>query len=171
MGTALWILGLAALFTACLLGLISLLFGVPGTFLIVGAALVYAWATGFTAVQWSTIGWLLLLAVIAEAIEFASAALTAAPGARPSRRVTVAALAGGIVGGILGVPFLLGVGALLGALAGAFTGAALAVGSQGGSTRDALVTGLAAMRGRLLGFVLKSAVAAVMVVIVAVAAL
>lgn len=171
METALWILGLAALFIACLLALISLLFGVPGTFLIVGVALIYAWATGFAAVQWSTIGWLLLLAVIAEAIEFGSAAFTAAPGARPSRRVTVAALAGGIVGGILGVPFLFGVGALLGALAGAFTGAALAVGSQGGSTRDALVTGLAAMRGRLLGFVLKSAVAVVMVVIVAVAAL
>lgn len=170
MATLLHVLGLFALAAMCAASLVSLLFGLPGTFLIVGAALVYAWATGFAAVQWSTIGWLLLLALAGEGIElFAAAATTGSE--RPSARVTISTLAGGVIGGIAGAPLLLGLGALLGALAGAFAGASIAVALQGGTAGNALRTGLAAMRGRLLGFVLKSAIAVAMVVIVAAAAL
>jgi hypothetical protein len=170
MATLLHVLGLLVLGAVCAAALLSLIFGLPGTFLIVGAALVYAWATGFAAVHWSTVGWLLLLALAGEGIElFAGAA--GAGGERPSTRVTIYTLAGGLVGGIVGTPFLLGLGSLLGALAGAFAGAAIAVAAQGGTVATALRTGLAAMRGRLLGFVLKAAIAVVMVVIVATAVL
>jgi hypothetical protein len=168
--TVLYILGLLLLFGVSLAALASLLFGLPGTFLLVGAAAIYGWASGFAGVTWSTVGWLLLLAAIAEAVEFVAGA-AAAGGTRPSRRVTAAALVGGIAGGLVGTPFLFGVGSLLGALAGAFTGAALAVASEGGSIADAFTTGLAAMRGRLLGFVLKSAIAVLMVVILFAAAI
>jgi uncharacterized protein YqgC (DUF456 family) len=170
MEMALFVLGLILLFAFCLAALFSLVIGLPGTFLIVAAALVYAWATGFAAVQWSTVGWLLLLALIGEGIELVSGTVSAA-GARPSRRVTIAVLTGGIIGGIVGTPFLFGVGSLLGALLGAFGGAALAVASEGGSMGSALTTGLAAMRGRLLGFVLKASIAVVMVVLLLAAAL
>jgi uncharacterized protein YqgC (DUF456 family) len=163
MDTLLHVLGLSALLAVCLLALVSLLFGLPGTFLIVAAALVYAWATGFASVHWSTIGWLTALALIGEGIEFAAGAAAAA-GTRPTRRVTVAALAGGFVGGIAGTPILFGLGSLLGALAGAFVGAALAVASEGGSLQSAFTTGLAALRGRLLGFILKAAIAVVMLI-------
>lgn len=168
MATLLHVLGILLLFAACLTALFSLVVGVPGTFIIVGLALVYAWATGFVAVQWSTIGWLLLLAVLGEAAEFLAAGAAVA-GARPSRRVTIGALLGALVGGIVGVPFLLGVGALLGALAGAFAGAALAVRSEGGTLGESVSTGVAAMKGRLLGFVVKAALAAAMIVLLAVA--
>lgn len=164
METALFILGLILLFTFCLVALASLVFGLPGTFLIVAAALVYAWATGFAAVQWSTVGWLLLLALIGEGVELVAGSVSAA-GTRPSRRVTIAVLAGGFVGGLVGTPFLFGIGSLIGALIGAFGGAALAVASEGGSVGSALTTGLAAMRGRLLGFVLKASIAVVMIVL------
>lgn len=164
------ILGCGILFVVCLVALISLLFGLPGTFLIVAAALVYAWASGFATVSWSTIGWLTLLAAIGEGIEFAAGAAAAA-GTRPTRRVTVAALGGSFIGGIIGTPILFGIGSLLGALAGAFIGAALAVASEGGSPRAALTTGFAALRGRLLGFILKAALAVVMVVVLTVAVL
>jgi len=169
MATLLHVLGLVLLFTACLLALFSLVLGLPGTFLIVGVALFYAWATGFVAMQWSTIGWLLVLAVIGEGVELLSSS-AAAVGTRPSRRVTVAALIGALIGGIVGTPLLFGVGSLLGALAGAFVGAALAVHSEGGSLRDSVTTGLAALKGRFLGFVVKAAIGAAMVVIVVVAA-
>lgn len=169
MATLLHILGLMLLFVACALALFSLVLGVPGTFLIVGVALFYAWATDFAAVHWSTIGWLLFLAVIGEGIELLSSSAAAA-GTRPSRRVTIGALAGALVGGIIGTPILFGVGSLLGALAGAFVGAALAVQSEGGSLRESVATGLAALKGRLLGFVIKAALGAVMVIIVVVAA-
>jgi uncharacterized protein len=163
-------LGVVLLFAACLLALCSLIVGLPGTFAIVGIALLYAWATAFAAVHWSTIGWLLLMAVTAEGIELVASGAGAA-GTRPSRRVTIGALAGALIGGIVGTPFLFGVGSLLGALAGAFTGAALAVQLEGGSLRDSVVTGFAALKGRLLGFVLKTAIAAVMVIVVGAAVL
>jgi hypothetical protein len=164
------VLGLALLFTACLAALFSLVLGVPGTFIIIGLALVYGWATGFAAVQWSTIGWLTALALAGEVVE-SGAAGAAAAGTRPSRRVTFAALVGAVIGGVVGVPFLLGVGALLGALAGAFVGAALAVRSEGGTMGESVTTGLAAMKGRLVGFVVKAALAAVMVLVLALAVL
>lgn len=168
MDAVLHVLGIALLLLACLAALFTLVLGLPGTLLIVGLALVYAWATDFALIQWSTIGWLALLAVIAEGLEFLASGAGAA-GARPSRRVTIGALAGAFAGGIVGAPFLLGIGALLGALAGAFAGAALAVRSEGGTVGDSVATGLAAMRGRLLGFVVKSAIAAAMVLIIAIA--
>lgn len=170
METALFILGLVLLFTFCLLALVSLVFGLPGTFLIVAAALVYAWATGFATVQWATVGWLVLLALIGEGIEFVSGTVGAA-GERLSRRVTIAVLAGGFAGGIVGTPFMFGIGSLFGALLGAFAGAALAVKSEGGSTGSAMTTGLAAMRGRLLGFIVKASIAVVMLVLLFAAAI
>jgi hypothetical protein len=167
--SVLHVLGLLLLFGACLLALVSLLVGLPGTLMILGAAAVYAWATDFAAVRWSTIGWLTMLAALAEGAEFLASGAGAASVAhgRPSRRVLLTALAGSFIGGVAGAPFLFGVGALLGALAGAFVGAALAVTAEGGTYRRALSTGFAALRGRLLGFVVKAALAAVMVIVLA----
>ena len=170
METAFYIIGVVLLFAGCLLALASLVIGLPGTFSIVGVALLYAWATGFALVQWSTIGWLTLLALLGEGIEFLASSV-GATGAKPSLRVAVAALLGAIVGGIVGTPFLFGIGSLLGALAGAFVGAAFAVSSEGGSFSESFTVGFAALRGRLLGFLLKTAVALVMVVLLAAAVL
>jgi hypothetical protein len=167
METFLYLLGLLLLGVGCLVGLVTLLFGLPGTFVILVTAAVYAWATGFEAVSLSTVGWLLALAVVAEVLEFVAAAAASAPGARPSRRVQVSAIVGSIIGGILGAPILFGIGALFGALAGAFAGAAIAVGSEGGSISEATAHGFAALRGRFLGFLLKTSIAVVMVILVA----
>ena len=162
--------GLVLLFSGCVVALFSLVVGFPGTFIIVGIALLYAWLTGFAAVEWSTIGWLTALAVVGEGIELVAGGAGAA-GARPSWRVTLSALGGALIGGIIGTPLLFGIGSLIGALAGAFVGAALAVRSEGGSMDESIGTGMAAAKGRLLGFVLKSAIAVVMVIVLGVAAL
>jgi hypothetical protein len=167
METLLYLFGLFLLGLGCLAGLAALLFSLPGTFVILVTALIYAWATGFVVLTLSILGWLLVLALVAEALEFVAAA-SGAPGARPSRRVQLSAIAGSIIGGILAAPILFGVGALFGALAGAFAGAAVAVGSEGGSLSDATAHGFAALRGRLLGFVLKASIAVVMVILIAV---
>ena len=66
MENVLHVLGIALLLSACGAALFTLILGLPGTMLIVGFALLYGWATDFTVIQWSTIGWLALLAVIAE---------------------------------------------------------------------------------------------------------
>lgn len=168
MESILHVAGVALLLLACGAALFTLILGLPGTMLIVGFALLYGWATDFAVIEWSTIGWLALLAVVAEGLEFLASGAGAA-GARPSRRVTLGALGGAFAGAIVGAPFFFGVGALFGALGGAFAGAFLAVRSEGGSMDDSVTTGFAAMRGRLLGFIVKSSIAVVMVGIVAAA--
>ena len=168
MVAVLHVLGVALLLLACVAALFTLVLGIPGTLLIVGFALFYGWATDFTLIAWSTVGWLTLMAVVAEGLEFLASGAGAA-GERPSRRVTFGALGGAFAGGLVGAPLLFGVGALLGALAGAFAGAALAVRSEGGTVDHSIRTGLAAMRGRLLGFVLKAAIGVGMVGVVAAA--
>jgi len=170
MDLAFHILAIFLLVVVCMVSLASLVLGLPGTFAIVATAVVYGWATGFADVTATTIAWLVALALIAEGLEFVSAA-AGGGSERPSRRVTISALAGGIVGGIIGTPFLFGVGSLLGALAGAFAGAALATGAEGHGASVAMRRGMAALRGRLLGFILKSALGVLMVVVLLAAAI
>lgn len=167
METFTWLAGIALLLLACAIGLFSLIFGIPGTFIIFAATLIYAWLTEFTVIRWTVPAWLLGLAIVGEILELAvTSASASAASTQPSRRVTIATIVGAIIGGIVGTPFLFGIGSLIGAMAGAFAGAALAVSSGGGSWADSIRTGLAAMRGRIFGFVLKSAIAVTMVAIV-----
>ena len=156
----------------CMVGLLSLIFGLPGTFIIFATALLYAWATDFAVMGWTTPAWLFAMAVVAEIVEFVAAGVGAGgPGGQPSRRVTIITIVGAIVGGIVGTPFLFGIGSLIGALLGAFAGAALAVSWSGGAWRDAMRIGGAAMRGRFIGFVLKSAIAVTMILFIAISLL
>ena len=167
LSSVLSVTAIVALLVACLVGVASLVFGLPGTFLIAAATLIYAWGTDFSVIQWTTPAWLLAMAVGAEVAELGiTAAAAGNANATPSRRVTLATLAGAVIGGVIGTPFLFGIGSLLGAMAGAFIGAALAVSSGGGTWRESLRGGFAALRGRLFGFVLKTAVAVAMLLIV-----
>jgi uncharacterized protein YcfJ len=166
----LYILGLIILIAFCALAAFSLILGLPGTFALVAIAAVYGWSTGFVELTGTVIAWLVGLAVTAEGIEFASTAL-AAGDQKPSRRVIVAALLGALVGGLIGTPFFFGVGSLIGALVGAFTGATLASKAEGKSASDAMAVGFAAMRGRLLGFIVKASIAVVMIFIILAAAI
>jgi len=163
--------GLALLLGFCGLGLVSLVFGLPGTFLIFGVGLAYGALTGFAGVTWWTLAGLLALAVAAEVVEFVATARGAGGAEKPSLRITIGAIGGAIAGGILCAPLLLGVGALFGAFGGAFGGAALAAASEGHDRGLALAHGFSALRGRVLGFVVKSAVAIVMIVWLTAAAL
>jgi hypothetical protein len=158
-------LGILLLLLGCLLALLSLVLGLPGAFLLVLVAALYGWATGFVAVTWATLAGLLAAAVVAEIIEFASAAGGGSdPALKPSRRITVLAIIGAIVGAIFGAPLFLGLGALLGAFAGAFGGAALGAISEGQNRDDAVRHGLRALRGRVLGFIVKTAIATAMTI-------
>ena len=52
-------------------GLLAIPLGLPGTFLILGAAFLYALATGFVKITWGTLALLLAAALTAEGIEAA----------------------------------------------------------------------------------------------------
>jgi uncharacterized protein len=157
---------------AWLLNLVAM----PGNWLIVLAAALFAWLLPLEAGQgitWPTIFVLLGLAVAGEIVEFvAGAAGAAKQGA--SRRAIALSIVGAVVGSILG----LGIGtpipilgslimAVLGGAMGAFAGAYLGEAWKGRTESERAAAGRGAFVGRIWGTVGKFAVGAVMLAIVA----
>lgn len=157
------LLQIVLLSLAMLCGLILIPFGLPGTFVIVGAAYLYALATGFAEITWTMLAVLLGAALAAEGIE----ALTGVLGARRYGSGTwgvAASIGGGIIGALLGAPLFFGLGSLPGALAGAFAAAVLAEIIGGRTTGEAVRAGWGTFLGRIAGTAVKVAVAVAMAV-------
>jgi uncharacterized protein YqgC (DUF456 family) len=156
------------------------LFALPGNWLVVGFAALFAWlvpADVGRGVGWITVAVIAGLAVLGEVLELAAGAAGAAKQGA-SRRSMVLALIGTVIGSICGATVTLPiplVGPILGALGGgalgAFAGAYLGESWKGRSSQESLAVGKGALLGRLLGTVGKMGVGAVMIVIVTVDAL
>lgn len=131
----------------------------PGNWMIVGLAALFAWSLPASAEQigWQTVGMLGGLALLGEVLEFTAGAAGAAnKGA--SRRAVALALVGTFVGSIAGVIIGLPVpvigpllGALAGAAGGAYFGAYLGEMWKGNSAEHSASVGKGALVGRLLG--------------------
>lgn len=136
-------------------GLMLIPFGLPGLWVMVGAALVYSWAEpGRIGIP--TLVVVVILAVIAEVLEF----LTAGRYARKyggSRRAGWGAILGGIAGAIIGVPIPI-VGSVVGAFVGSFFGALLAERSLGTPMPEARRVATGALIGRAVAIALKVAI-------------
>ncbi len=166
------VLAAIALVLIAIVGWLSQLLGMPGNWIIVAAAAVYAWVLpgdGRLALGWETVIALVVLATLGELVEFAASAMgvTKAGG---SRRGAVLALVGSLIGGVVGlfvglpVPIIGSLAAAilfggLGALAGAFIGEAW----KGRDLETSLQIGQAAFIGRVLGTLGKLIVGSVMV--------
>ena len=136
--------------------------GLPGIWLIVGAVALYNPITGTEAVGTATIVGILILATIAEVIEFTLAArYTKQYGG--SRRAGWGAILGGIVGAIVGVPIPV-IGSVIGAFVGSFVGALLAEWSRGTNTGTATRVATGALLGRVMATAAKVAIGMVMAV-------
>lgn len=159
---------------AVALGWLAQLVGLPGNWLIVVAAALYAWlvpADAATAVGWPAVATLAALAILGEVVEFVAGALgvTTAGG---SRRGAVLAIVGSMVGGIVGIfvglPIPI-VGSLVAAVLfggiGALVGAVLGETWKGRDLDSSLEIGKAAFIGRLLGTAAKMIVCSLMVVV------
>jgi uncharacterized protein YqgC (DUF456 family) len=150
---------------------VSILFNLPGTWLmILLTALLKWWQPTYVLVSWSVLGVAVGLAALGEILEF----VLGAAGARHaggSTRAAALALAGGFVGGILGtaLPVPL-VGTLIGACLGAFVGSLLGDLWAGRPVQRSLEAGWGAAVGRFWGTISKLAVGAIIVVVLAVAA-
>ena len=148
-----------------LLAVLIIPMGLPGTFLIVANALIYGWITGFAEVTWAIIGFLLLIAVLAEGIEFGVGMATAGKyGA--SRQGIVGAIIGGFAGAILGTPMLPLVGTVVGAFVGTFVGATLFEFFTSRDLDKSIRVGFGAFLGALGGKLAKISAATAMVVTV-----
>jgi uncharacterized protein len=158
-------------------GWVMTVLAMPGNWLIVAAAALYAWLVpveaGRPALDWSTVAALAVLAIVGELVE----TLAAARGVRQaggSRWSAVMALFGSVIGAIVGmfvgVPVPI-VGSLVAAIVfaglGAAGGAVLGESLLGRNWNESRGVGVAAFRGRLLGTLAKMLVASVMVAVAA----
>ncbi len=150
---------------------VSILFGLPGTWLmLLVTALLKWWQPAHVLVSWTVLGVAVGLAVLGEVLEF----VLGAAGARHaggSTRAAGLALVGGFVGGILGTALPVPVvGTLIGACLGAFVGSLLGDLWAGRPVLGSVEAGWGAAVGRFWGTVSKLAVGAVIVVVLTVAA-
>jgi uncharacterized protein YqgC (DUF456 family) len=146
-------------------GILIIPFGIPGTFIIVGNALIYGWLTSFSEVTWKFIGILLLISVFAEVIEFYMGAAAAARyGA--SKLGMFGAIVGGFFGAVWLTPLAPVVGTIFGAFLGAFAGAALFEYFVSKDMQKSLRAGFGAFLGSVGGKLTKIAAAVAMVVMV-----
>lgn len=148
-----------------MLTLFMTLLGLPGNWLLLAAATLYAWGEDFTRLSLEWLALLALLAVVGEVLE----ALAAAWGARRQQAAAgtmVAAVCGGLAGGLAGSAF----GLVLGALAGSFAGAAAAALAmeywRGGDWRRARQVAWSVVFAKTWGQFAKTALGLVMVLLV-----
>jgi uncharacterized protein len=167
-------LGAALLCVAVVIGWLAQLIGLPGNWVIVVCAAVYAGlipADAPVAIGWPVVIALAALAVLGELAEMVAAAMGVAR-VGGGRRSAVLALVGSVIGGLVGIfvglPIPL-VGSLaaavlfaaLGAMAGAFLGE-----SWRGRDFDAsFEVGKAAFVGRLFGSLAKMVISSTMVAV------
>ena len=148
-----------------LVGLISLIFGFPGNFIILADSVLYAWYGGFREITLKVVIVLVLLAILGEIFEFALG-IVGAKRHRASKGAIGGSIAGGIVGAICGAPFLFGIGSILGAFLGAFAGAFFLEFFRGKGFDQAIESGRGAFLGRVGGTITKGVIGVVMITIV-----
>ena len=141
--------------------------GLPGTWLMVGAALVYNIAVP-SGVGTVTVVGTAVLALVGELLEFSLAArFTRRYGG--SRRAGWGAILGGFAGAFVGVPVPV-VGPVIGAFLGAFVGALVAEMTVRGDHRAATRAATGALFGRVAAAAMKIALGMVMAVWIVLAA-
>lgn len=146
------------------LGLVSLVFSLPGNFIILAACVLYGWYGGFGEITLNIILILGLLAVLGEAIEFVLGILGAKKW-KSSNKGIIGSIVGGIIGAILGAPFFFGIGALIGGFSGAFLGCFIVEKLSGKNIQDSVHSGFGAFVGKLGGMVTKGIIGCAMIII------
>ncbi|WP_428939786.1 DUF456 domain-containing protein [Fontivita pretiosa] len=153
------------LLAVSLVGLFLNILGLPGLWLMVASAAGYALLTDAQYMGWPTLITLVVLAAIAELLEFvAGAAGSKAAGGRT--RGMIGAIVGAILGGIfLSIIPIPVISTILGACLGAFIGAAVMELSDR-DFRHAITVGVGAAKGRFMGILVKGAVGVVMLAVI-----
>lgn len=156
--------GLSLFIGTLLFGVLSILFGLPGTIIILIDALLYASVTGFERVGLKVLATLLILTVLAEIVDVAvGMSVTSKFGI--SRRTFLAFFCGAVAGALLLTPFLLGLGMIVGAFVGGFAGIVTSDLLQRSTLKPALREAWGVILGRVAGLCVKGLLSLIMVVI------
>jgi uncharacterized protein len=150
---------------AVVLSLLLVPVGLPGTWLMIAAALTFNAFSPANRIGWFALTIAIVLAFLAEVFEWTLASRFVARYGG-SRRAGWGAFIGGIVGALVGVPLPV-IGSMIGAFVGAFAGALVAeytrsVASGGSAMRVA--TG--ALLGRMTATAMKMAIAFTIAVVI-----
>lgn len=161
---AIEIAGLTIFILVLFLGLFSIIFGLPGTIVILLDVIAYGIITGFETIGLKVILALLVLAAAAEALEFLLG-MSAALRFGISMKGLGASIGGGIIGAMAMTPFLFGLGAVFGTFLGGFTGVFLVEILRQGRLKPAFRASYGSIVGRVAGTLTKGFLALVMVII------
>jgi uncharacterized protein YqgC (DUF456 family) len=163
-------MGLLLLALALFASLIMIPLGLPGLWVMIGAAVIFNGLSGGSPIGAATIVLVLILATVAEVLEFTLAGRYTRRfgGTRTGARW---AIIGGIVGAILGFPFPVPfVGSVIGAFVGSFAGALFGELRAGSAHAPAARAATGALVGRLVATALKVGIGCAIAVILFVAA-
>lgn len=147
-----------------LFGAFSILFGLPGTVIILLDAVVYATVTGFERIGFKILVTLLILSILAELADFA-VGMAGAVKFGASRKAFWASVIGGLIGAALMAPFLLGLGAVAGGFFGGFAGVLAVELLRLNSLKPSLRAAWGAILGRAAGICVKGGFALIMIFI------
>lgn len=151
------VLILVLLAAVLFLGLLMIPLGLPGLWVMLGAALVYWMAFPAGGIGSWIMGIVSAMVVLAEVLEFTVAARYARLYGG-SQRAAWGAILGGLIGAVAGVPVPL-VGSVIGAFAGAFVGAFVAETTvRRGVRGDPVKVATGALLGRIVAAALKVAI-------------
>lgn len=145
--------------------LLAIPFGIPGTFVIFLASVIYGVITHFSQVTQTLIWVLLVIALFGELIEY-FAGILGAKKFGASRAGIMGAIAGGILGGIVGTGILPLIGSVIGLLIGAFSGAFLVELILKKKPAQALRAGWGTFTGRIGGILTKVILGIIMITLV-----
>lgn len=148
-----------------LAGLLTLVLGLPGNFIILIDSFLFSWYLGFELVTLNTLFLLLILALTGELLEFFMG-VAGAKKYKSGNRAVVASIIFGIAGAIMGAPLFFGLGSIIGAFIGAFAGAFVVEFMAGKGVAQSFYSGWGTFVGRVGGTVLKGLIGVVMIIIV-----
>jgi uncharacterized protein YqgC (DUF456 family) len=155
-------LALVILVLAMPVGLIAVVLGLPGTWLILAASVFYGWLTDFAIITMQLLLGLIALAVVAELLDF-TAGLWGARRYGGTKKAMVGTMIGGILGAVALSPMLFGFGTIVGAFFGAFVGAFSMTYLEQRKMDEAMRVGWGALLGRVFALVFKGAAVVTMI--------
>ncbi|MFQ6104863.1 MAG: DUF456 family protein [Candidatus Glassbacteria bacterium] len=159
------LLGFVLFHISLLAGLILIPIGLPGSWLVLASAFLFAALTGFEDLTRNVLLLLLSLAVLGEVMELLLG-LFVAKRYGATKLGLWGAFFGGLFGGIAGTAAFPLIGSLVGAMLGAFIGAFLMECLNEVRTEVRLRAGFGALIGRVVAITMKLGIALVMVFII-----
>jgi uncharacterized protein YqgC (DUF456 family) len=158
------IAGLTVFILVLFLGIFSIAFGIPGTVVILADVILYALITGFERVSFKIILILVVISILAEAVDFSFGMAGAARFGISRKAIWISAISG-FIGAMAMTPFFLGLGTVAGIFLGGFAGVLAIELIHQAKLKPALREGYGAIMGRVAGTLIKGFCALVMIVI------